>query len=136
MVPHAVFHVYRKHGITHDLLSCVCYHQDAWQITSKTDLLTKGQFISEWKYEVVTLPKIWTKKFEKFFPEYLGQNFSTFFVHILGNATTSYFHSEINWPLTKLLSYVLLKSMGPTYHTNKNLSILLSPFWPFWEVLL
>ena len=29
----------------------------------------KGQEISEWKYEVVTLPKIWTKKFEKFCPE-------------------------------------------------------------------
>ena len=27
------------------------------------------------------------------------QNFSNFFVHILGNATTSYIHSEISWPL-------------------------------------
>ena len=38
-------------------------------------------------------------KFEKFCPECLGQNFSNFSVHILGNATTSYFHSEISWPL-------------------------------------
>ena len=28
-----------------------------------------------------------------------GQNFSNFFVHILGNATPSYFHSEISQPL-------------------------------------
>ena len=46
----------------------------------------KGQEISEWKYWVVPLPKIWTKKLEKFVP-------------ILGNATNSYFHSEISWPL-------------------------------------
>jgi hypothetical protein len=30
---------------------------------------------------------------------YSGQNFLTFFFHILGNGTTSYFHSEINRPL-------------------------------------
>ena len=28
-----------------------------------------------------------------------GRIFQIFFVHILGNATTSYFHSEISWPL-------------------------------------
>ena len=47
--------------------------------------------------------KIWSRpiaqnmneKFEKFSPEYLGQNFSNFFVNILGNATTSYFRFEI-----------------------------------------
>ena len=39
------------------------------------------------------------EKFENFCPEYLGQNFSHFFVHILGNTTTSYFHSEISWSL-------------------------------------
>jgi hypothetical protein len=33
---------------------------------------------------------------KKFCPEYLRQKFSKNFVHILGNATTSYFHSEIN----------------------------------------
>ena len=38
------------------------------------------------------------KKIEKFCPKYSGQNFSNFFVHILGNATSSYFHSEISWP--------------------------------------
>ena len=42
----------------------------------------KGQEISEWKFEVVALPKIWTSKFEKFCPKYSGQNFSNFFVHI------------------------------------------------------
>ena len=28
----------------------------------------KGQEISEWKYEVIPLPKIWTRKFEKLSP--------------------------------------------------------------------
>ena len=32
-------------------------------------------------------------------PCYLGQNISKIFAHILGNATTSYFHSEISSPL-------------------------------------
>ena len=45
--------------------------------------LSKGQEISEWKYGVVPLPKIWTK------------NLKNSFAHILGNATTSYFHFEI-----------------------------------------
>ena len=52
--------------------------------------------------------KIWShriaqninKKFENFCPEYLGHNFSNFFVHILGNAKTPYFLFEIYWPLT------------------------------------
>ena len=44
------------------------------------------------KYE----QKIW-----KCCPEYLGQNFSNFFVHILGNATTSNFRFEIYWPLIR-----------------------------------
>ena len=55
----------------------------------------KGQLISKRKYEVVTLPKIWTKKFEKFCLKYSGQNFSNFFIYILGNGTTSYFHEEL-----------------------------------------
>ena len=38
--------------------------------------------------------KIW-----KILPGDLGQNFSKIFVHILGNAATSYIHSEISWPL-------------------------------------
>ena len=52
--------------------------------------------------------KIWCRRIaqnmnKKFFcPEYLGQNFSNFFVHTLGNAMTSYFHSEISWPLLKV----------------------------------
>ena len=59
----------------------------------------KGQEISEWIYEVVALPKIWTKKIKKFCPDTTGQNFSNCFVHILGSATTLYIHSEISWPL-------------------------------------
>ena len=62
-----------------------------------------------WEYTIGTFwrsgnfwMKIWshriTSKLEKFCPK-LGQNFSNFFVHILGNATTSYFHSVISWPL-------------------------------------
>ena len=38
---------------------------------------------------------------EKFCRKYSGQNFSVFFVHILGNVTTSYLHSEISWPLVE-----------------------------------
>ena len=38
----------------------------------------KGQEISEWKYEVVALPKIWMKKFENFYPECLGRIFQIF----------------------------------------------------------
>ena len=77
----------------------------------------KGQQISEWKYEVVALPKIWTKKIEKFCPEYLRQNFSNYFVHILGNATTSYFHSEIFWPLGKVTKDNV-SSNFPSYMLN------------------
>ena len=39
--------------------------------------------------------------FEKFCSEHLGQNFSKFYRHILGNASTLYFHFEIYWPLPK-----------------------------------
>ena len=60
--------------------------------------ITKGQEVSEWKFEVVALAKIWRKKFEKFCPKYSGP-FSNFFIRILSNATTSHFHSEIPWCL-------------------------------------
>ena len=53
----------------------------------------KGQLISEWKYEVVTLPKIWMKKFEKFCPKYSGQNFSNF--------------SSIFWAMWRLYTFIL-----------------------------
>ena len=62
---------------------------------SQLKSISNGQEISEWIYEVVTMPKIWTKKLEKFCPIVSGQNFSKFLVHILGNAT----NSEISWPL-------------------------------------
>ena len=38
----------------------------------------KGLKISEWKYEVVTLPKIWMKIFGKFCPKYQGRFFQIF----------------------------------------------------------
>ena len=34
--------------------------------------MAKGQEISEWIFEVVALPKLWKKKFEKFCPVTLG----------------------------------------------------------------
>ena len=37
----------------------------------------------------------------------LGRIFQIFFVHILGNVTTSYFHSEINWPLVPFFLFSL-----------------------------
>ena len=43
--------------------------------------------------------KTCSSKIEKFCPKYSGQNFSKNFVHILGNGTNPYFHSEISWPL-------------------------------------
>ena len=42
--------------------------------------------------------KIW-----KILPWHYGAEFFYFFVHILGNATTSYIHSEIFWPLVMVL---------------------------------
>ena len=44
-------------------------------------------------YEVVALPKIWTKKFEKFSPKYSGQNFSNF--------------SFIFWAMWRLYTFIL-----------------------------
>jgi hypothetical protein len=42
-------------------------------------------FQNENMYEVVALPKIWTKKLEKFCPDTFP-----FFVHVLGNVRISY----------------------------------------------
>ena len=39
------------------------------------------------------------EKIRKILPWSIGQNLSIFFVHTLGNATTSCIHSEISWPL-------------------------------------
>ena len=58
----------------------------------------KGQKISKWKYEVVALPKIWTKDFEKFCHKYSGQNFSKLLFKFW-TIWTSYFLFEISWPL-------------------------------------
>ena len=73
----------------------VCEGYTLWHLLSVWKYIIKGQEISECKYEVVALPKIWTKKIEKFCPK-------NFFVHILGNARTSYFLSEISWPLEQM----------------------------------
>ena len=57
----------------------------------------KDQEISEWKYEVMALPIIWTKEFEKFCPKLQGRIFQKF--------DTSYFHSEISWPKNRYEFY-------------------------------
>ena len=54
--------------------------QSSYSIAKKS-IFIQGHEISEWKYEVVALPKTFT----------------------LGNAMTSYHHSEISWPLDKTL---------------------------------
>ena len=60
----------------------------------------KGQEIPEWIYEVVALiTQNMNEKTRKTLPCDLEQNFSNFFVHILGSSTTSYIHSEISWHL-------------------------------------
>ena len=51
--------------------------------------------------------KIWSRRtaqlknenISKILPQVFKAEFFKFFIHILGNATTSYFHSEISWPL-------------------------------------
>ena len=98
-------------------LSSLCNKMQSSNSIVKKSISIQGQEISEWKYEVVALPKIWTKKFEKFCPEYLGMDFLwlrakflNFFVYILGQATTSYFHSEISWPFLILYFNEILKS--------------------------
>ena len=49
------------------------------------------------------------KKLEKFCPEYLGQNFSKMFVHILGNATTGWY---TNFFIQKELTLCLASLIG------------------------
>ena len=55
------------------------------------------------------------KKIEKFCPEHLGPNFSKKFFHILDYATTSYFHFEIYWPLSR--SMRVFSAKIKIYHT-------------------
>ena len=73
-----------------------------------TQISTKGQLISEWIYEVIVSPKIWTKNCQDFYPHYTGQKSWQFFVCILGETMTSYIHSEIYWPL-------LMYALGVTW---------------------
>ena len=96
-------------------------------MTHNMNFLKAGytQIISEWKYkQVVVLPKIWTKKFEKFFPKYSGQNLFKCFVHILGNTTISYFQSEIIWRLAKLPKSQKFKTTSKNNSTHFYLSEL------------
>ena len=60
-------------------------------------------------------------KGQKFCSEYLGQNFSNFFVHILGNGTTSYFRFEIYWPLLNGKLTVKISSIFVVFLENMNL---------------
>ena len=73
---------------------------------------TKGQEILKWIYEVVALPKIWTKKLEKFCPYTIWQNFS------------KYIHSEISWPLHNSLNTAKLVCYRPAMY-QISLTILL-----------
>ena len=59
------------------------------QLTQNVTAVTKGQIISEWSYEVIVSPKIWTKNCQDFCPHYTGQKSWQFFVHILGETMTS-----------------------------------------------
>ena len=48
---------------------------------NNSEVRSKDQEISEWKYKVVALPKIWTKKLEKFCPKQISwplQDFRNF----------------------------------------------------------
>ena len=56
------------------------------------EILTKGQKISEWIYEVIVSPKIWTKYCKDICPvlcHTTGQKSLQFLVHILGETMTS-----------------------------------------------
>ena len=61
--------------------------------------MLKGQLISEWIYDLIVSPKIWTKNCQDFCPPYTGQKSWQFFICILGETMTSKIHSEIDWPL-------------------------------------
>ena len=46
-------------------------HRSLFSFGYRNEQLNTAQEISEWKYKVVALPKIWA---EKFYPKYSGQN--------------------------------------------------------------
>ena len=78
------------------------FSRSRWRWNScRTHLWLKVRKFQNENMESSHGPKYERKKFEKFCPEHLGQNFSNFFVHILGNTMTSYFHFEIYWPLMR-----------------------------------
>ena len=58
----------------------------------------KGQEISECKYEGCIAQNV-NEENCRILPWILRTEFLFFFIHSLGNATTSYFCSEISWPL-------------------------------------
>ena len=63
-------------------------------------------FLKVRKFQNENMESSHCPKYERIFFLNL-QNFTIFFVHVLGNATTSYFHFEIYWHLPKgrLLSH-------------------------------
>ena len=79
--------------------------------------------------------KIWSRRiaqnmneiFWKILPWYytIGQNFSNFFVHILGNATTSYIHSEISWPLAYLHISIINLSINLSNMTTFRINLII-----------
>ena len=78
---------------------------------------TKGQEISEWVYEVVALPQI-----RKILPYNIRADFSNFFIFILGNARSSYIHSEISRPLAKSKTSLSVK---PVYNVMPGFFLIL-----------
>ena len=60
-------------------------------------VISAMSFHSYWIWNILTFLKV-----RKFQNENMESSYCpNFFVHILGNATTSYFHFEIYWPLPK-----------------------------------
>ena len=50
---------------------------------------SKGQLISEWIYEDIVSPKIWTENCQDFCPHHTGQKSWQWYVRILGETMTS-----------------------------------------------
>ena len=63
---------FKKHKVNKDQVFWECVK--IWSyLALLIDFTNKGQKISKWKYEVVALPKIWTKKLEEYCHKYSGQ---------------------------------------------------------------
>ena len=87
------------------------YNIHTLESNEKISIFAKGQWISEWIYEVIVSPKIWTKYCKDFCPvvwHSTGQKSLQYLVHILGETITSKFHSEIYQSLFRRRSLHLL----------------------------